>query len=77
MAQQSKELAEELTICLLEGKIRANRKPYNGWAVDSFESDCADFFMEGYEAAERGETSLDGYHQCFKRGHAAYKPVIG
>ena len=77
MAQQNKELAEELTVCLMIDKIRNNKRPYNGWHKDSFESDCADFFLEGYEAAERGETLLDGFHECFKRGHAAYQSVIG
>ena len=75
--QQKKELAQEFAICKLEPRLRNHEDAYNGFAEGSIEHDCADKFFYGYEAAGKGEPLVEGFGECFKRGHAAYQPVIG
>ena len=77
ITEQQEEQAQEVAICKLEARARNYQEVYNGFPSGSVEFVCADFFMEGYDEAKRGDSLLEGRNECFKRGYKAYKPVIG
>jgi hypothetical protein len=80
MEQQRKEAATDLTLCQIKIELD-NYRDIKGikdlYIKGSIEYDCAQNFQFGYEAAERGDTLIDGFHECFKRGYKAWQPIIG
>jgi hypothetical protein len=75
--QQRKENARDVAICKLEHRIRNHQDAYNGFPKDSIEYDCAEKFFYGYESAQKGEVLIKGFNECYDRGYAAFKPIIG
>ena len=65
----------ETVLLLLQSEIKAGKEPFNGYPVDSFESDTANFFITGVDICKAGGELPKGTNEKTIRGYNCQKGV--